>query len=251
MTIREWSVAGGALLFTLGAGCAGMGERSGSTNPTTQRVESSQQQSQLALNRANDAQKKASDQARRVADAQNDVQKAQQQLTQSQQRLRDEQEKAVQLQREAQQATREAARQAGQAQEEALQGLHEQGQQIAQGQQVIQGQVTAAAGDQLSVRPQGGHSMTFQVTDRTHITVDGRSATLEDIRQGQDARVGYELSGTTPTALSVAIGRRGAADGRGSSEPSSTGAPSQPGSGTQQDGGPASNPSQQPPGGRY
>ncbi len=53
------------------------------------------------------------------------------------------------------------------------------------------------------MRPQGGEEMTFQITDRTQVQIDGRRASASAITQGEDARVSYEMSGTQPAAVLV------------------------------------------------
>lgn len=204
---KSWRRAGLAgVLAVTGMACAGT-QRQETANPTAQAVQAQQKQSQEALNRAHDAQKKASDQEKKATEAQQDVQKAQQALIDAQRKSRSEQAKAQQLQREANDLTAQATQTARQAQQQATQSLSQQGRQVQQGQLTTAGQVVAASGDQLVIQPQNGSQpMTFRVTDRTNVTVEGQQGTLADLQQGDDARVSYQTSGTTqPEALSVDV----------------------------------------------
>jgi hypothetical protein len=204
MTMEKGYALAGAGLLALGAACAsthGAGE-----NPTAQQAQLNQEQSQQALNRATEAQKKATEQEKRAAQAQSDVQRLQQQLTEAKQREQQEAAKAQQLQREAAIATQQASQQASQSQQQALQALGDQQQQPARGEHVASGLVSNLSSDQVAVTPQGGgEPMTFQVTGRTRIEINGQQASLQDIKQGQDARVAYQYSGTTPTATVIQV----------------------------------------------
>jgi hypothetical protein len=206
MTMQKGYALAGAGLLVFGAACASTHGGSASQNPAAEQAQVNQQQSQQALNRAHEAQKRATEQEQRAAQAQNDVQKLQQQLTAAQQREQQEAAKAQQLQHEAAIATQQASQQASQSQQQAMQALGEQQQQAARGEHVASGLVTKLSSDQVVVTPQGGgEALAFQVTGRTRIEINGQQASLQDIKQGQDARVAYEFSGTTATATVIQV----------------------------------------------
>ncbi len=201
-TMVRYALPCAGLLVIAGSGCAG---RQRAESPTARHVESAQQQSQQALDRAAEAQKRASEQGARVAKAQREVQEAQRRLTESQQQLEKEQKKAEQLQQQAIEARSEASRQAEASQREASRALAKQGEYVERQQQTFSGQVTQATPDSIVVTPQVGEPMTFRVTDQTRVHIDGRKASAAEIQQGGDARVAYQISGTEPTAIVVRV----------------------------------------------
>jgi alanyl-tRNA synthetase len=212
--------------------CAGSRGESRSDTPTARQVRSAQGQSEEALQRAAQAQKRASDQAERVAKAQRDVADAQARLNRAQEQLRQEQAKAEQFQREANEAMAVSSRQAKESQQQASRALAQQGEYVQRRQQTFSGLVTQATRDQLVVTPQSGQAMTFTLTDRTQVQVDGRRSSASEIPQGGDARVAYEVSGTEPTAVLVqvmtghpATGQPRAPTEPGATEPSAPQAP--------------------------
>lgn len=195
-------------MAVLASGCASMrGQRdaSGAGNPTAQRTEASQQQSQQALDKAADAQKKAGEQARKAADAQQEVQKVQQALVKAQEKARQEQLKAQQLQTQASELTQQASRTTQRSQARASEALSQQGQQMARHQQSTAGQVTDAGPEHVTVRGRDGTSMTFQVTGDTRVTVDGHHAAAADLQPGEDAQIAYQVSGSEPVALVIQV----------------------------------------------
>lgn len=226
--MNKWWALSGAVLLAGASGCKTMGggsDRSASTDPAARQIAASQEASEKAIEQARDAQKKASDQARRAADAQREVQEAQQRLTQAQERSRQEQEKAQQLQREANEATERATAEAQRAQREASQALARQSARAERGEQMLSGQVIQATDEQLVVRPTtGGDTMTFRVTDETRIDISGRKGSASELRQGEDARVSYEVSGTEPRAVSIQVMRSEQPSDRpsGAAEPRTT-----------------------------
>jgi hypothetical protein len=218
---KAWWWAG---LIGVAGGCASMqGDRT-PANPTTQQVRESQQQSQQALKQAQEAQQRATDQAKRAADAQGEVRDLQQQLVQAQQKAKDEQAKAQQLQQEANQATQRSAQDAQASQRQAAETLSQATRQVQRDEQTVSGMVTQASPGELVVRPRsGGDPMTFRLTEQTQVRIDGRQASATEIRQGADALVSYQVSGTQPTASSVQVltGSGPAGTGSGSSSGSS------------------------------
>jgi multidrug efflux pump subunit AcrA (membrane-fusion protein) len=229
---RTWKALPWVGLVAIAAtGCASMRGESGTPqNPMAAQAQASQRRSHQALQRAADAQKRAADQEKRATAAQQQVQRDQQKLLADQARARQEQQKAEQLQREANQATQAAARQAPQAQQQAENALSQQGQLVRRGEQTIAGHIASANRNQIVLRPPEGYPMAFAVTDQTKVSVDGRTAHATDLREGQEARVAYSVSGTQPTALVVQVltgNPMGATQGTGSGT-SDTGTSSSP-----------------------
>ncbi len=186
-------------------GCASMKSSGESGNPTAQQVQTSQQQSTQALNQANEVQKKASDQEHKAAQARADVQQKQQELAQAQQKAKDEQTKAEQLQREANRETRQATQQAQQSQQQAQQALATSNQQVQRGELTTTGVVQQVNQDQLTVQPSSGQPMTFRITDRTQVRIDGQQSSASDIKQGEHAFVAYQVAGMHPNAVSIQV----------------------------------------------
>ncbi len=201
-TMMRYALPCAGLLVIGGSGCAG---RQTAESPTARHVQSAQQQSQQALDRAAEAQKRASRQGERVAQAQREVQDAQRRLTEAQERLVNEQAKAEQLQQQAIEARMQATREVEASQQEASRALTQQGQHVKRREQTFSGQVSQAAADSIVVTPQVGEPMRFKVTGNTQVQIDGRKASSAQIQQGGDARVAYQVSGTEPTATVIQV----------------------------------------------
>jgi colicin import membrane protein len=203
----------------------GGGESAAASNPGAQQVQTEQKQTEKALEEAQAAQKKATDEEKRAAEAQAQVQKTQQQLAKEQEQAKLEQEKARQLQEQANAATQQATGNAKQSQQQASQALGTQSKQVQSGQQLISGHVLEAAQDRVVVQPQGGGDpMAFRVTKQTQVQISGQRRSATDLRQGEDARVAYQVSGTQPTAVNIQVVRTNP------SAPSSSGSSGTPGS---------------------
>lgn len=205
---KLWAVSCAGLFAVAASGCSMTrgGRETASSDPAARQVAASQQQAEEAMERAREAQKKASEQAERAADAQREVRDAQQRLAEAQEKARQEQEKAQQLQQEAMRANEKATAQSRESQQQASQALTRQTERITSGEQVLAGQVLQATGEQIVVRPQGGGDpMTFVVNEQTRVEIGGQKGSATDLRQGEDARVSYEVSGTEPTAKSIQV----------------------------------------------
>lgn len=209
------------------SGCAMGGRQTASAdNPAARRVEASQERSQEALSAANEAQERASQEQQRAAEAQQELREAQRALNEAQQRAEQATARAEEAQRQANEATRRATQQAQQAQQQATQQLARQEQLVTRGEQVLSGQVTRSTSRQLEVQLPNGDPMSFALTPRTRVEIDGRQAAASDLTPGEDARVSYELSGTEPTALLVQVMRgvpSGTGTGSGSMAPPASG----------------------------
>lgn len=228
MTTRKWGILSCAGLLALG-GCASMrGNRSTeSASPGARQVATSQEQSERALDEARNAQKRASEQARKADQAQQDVQEAQRRLAEARQRAQSEAEKARRLQEEANQATERAGEQARESQQQASSALATQSERTRRGEQMISGQVLRASDDELVVRLRGrDESMTFRITEQTQVRIAGAQATASEIRQGEDARVSYQVSGIEPMATEVQV-LRSDAERSSAGSSGSTGSPDQ------------------------
>lgn len=191
-------------LLAAAAGCAST-RQDHAANPAARQVTASQQRSEQALDSARQAQQRASEQQRRAADAQRDMQQAQRQLAEAQRRAEAETARAREAQQQANQATHQAARAAQQAQQQASRQLENQEQIVSRGEQVLSGQVARASPTELVLQPSGGQATTFAITPDTRVLIDGRRASAGEIVQGGEARVSYDVTGRSPTALSVQV----------------------------------------------
>jgi hypothetical protein len=201
--LRWYVVPCAGLLAIAGSGCATTREQTSIQSPAERRVQATQEQAEQALEEARAAQRKATEQSQRAAAVQQQVHEAQQRLIEAQRKSQAEHTKAQQLQREANQATQRASELATPAQKQALAALVEESARVARGEETMLGQVKSASADQLVITSQEGQSMTFDVTDRTLIRIDGRTASAAEIQQGDDARVSYQFFGTQPMAVTV------------------------------------------------
>ncbi|ACG74514.1 conserved hypothetical protein [Anaeromyxobacter sp. K] len=214
-------MAGTALLL----GCASTRQASESPNPATREVAAEQRQSEAALKRAQDAQAAAAEQAKRAAAAEAQVRDDQAKLERDQVKLRQEQLKAQQLQTQAKQETSRAAQETQQHQQAAVSGLAAQTQRSVRDQQLAAGVVTQVRTDEIVLQPRSGGAMRFKVDDRTRVEIEGRQGSVDQIREGAEARVVYEPSANGPAAVTVAVNPSSAASGSGmgSDAPGSTG----------------------------
>ncbi|WP_242342287.1 hypothetical protein [Anaeromyxobacter terrae] len=203
-TWTRYALPGAALLAVAASGCA-TGRQATSENPAAERVSESQRQSKEALSTAQKAQEKATEQQKRAATAQADVREAQRRLNEAQQRAQQETMKAEQAQREANLAIQQSTQQAQQAQQQASRQLTQQQRLVSRGEQILGGQVKQATANQVVVQPPSGDPMTFQITNRTRVQIDGQQASAAQITPGEDARVAYEMTGTQPTAVLVQV----------------------------------------------
>jgi hypothetical protein len=86
--------------------------------------------------------------------------------------------------------------------------IAQEGQSVAHGEQSISGKIAQVQAAGLAVRPSGGHAMTLQTGAQTVVRIDGRQASIGDLHAGDDARVAYQLTGPTPTALTIDVARK-------------------------------------------
>lgn len=68
----------------------------------------------------------------------------------------------------------------------------------------IAGTVSRAGARTVAIRPAGAPPLTLRVGPRTTITVDGRPARLDALREGAEVRASYRTGGGRPTAIAIA-----------------------------------------------
>jgi colicin import membrane protein len=205
MRIMTWIAALG-----LATGCAMFGGGSESKKSETRAV---QDQATQTLQQAADAQKKAADEQAKVEKLQQEVTQKQKELADAQSRLRAQTVKAEQAQRDAQQAQRTAQQQAQQQQTQALQTQQTESQQMRSTNQqrmqtwsqekTVNGQVLNASGDKVEIRTADQSALALKVTDSTSVKVDGKTASVNDIRAGADVRASYQMVDGEAKALTI------------------------------------------------
>ncbi len=203
---RMWWLA---TIPALALGCA-----SGSSNqPKMSEATQTQTQAQQALQRAADAQKRALDEQQKAEQFQQEVMQKQKDLADAQARLTGQRAKAEQAQREAQRLSAEAQQEAQRQQQQAIQLQRQEAQthqQITQQNQqqwmqpkTVQGKAVTAGKDELLLRAPDQGDLRLKANDSTTVTVDGKSASLDDIRPGEDVRASYQVVDGQPIALVV------------------------------------------------
>jgi len=206
--VGTWVVCAG--LVAGAGGCAGR-QQARQESPASKQISASQERSQVALDEAALAQRRASEQAQRASNARREAERAeaearaaQQRATAAQQTYRAEQARAVQAQEQANRAAGEASGVAAQAQQQASRHLSEQQGEAGPGERVHTGEVVEADRGRLVVSSDRG-SVSFAVTPRTQVEVDGRQGTLADIQPGADARVSYDEAAGGATATRIVV----------------------------------------------
>jgi len=166
---------------------------------TQQAQDDAQQQYQNAAS----AQKRATEEQQKAEQAQLDVTKAQKALADAQARLEGQRAKAEQAQSDALQVGRDSHRRGARKQEQATQLQGEearQGTETQQGNQQawmktrnIRGAVAAVSSSALTVRSSDQGDVRLQLSDSTAVNLDGRMATVKEIREGSEVRASYGL----------------------------------------------------------
>jgi hypothetical protein len=67
----------------------------------------------------------------------------------------------------------------------------------------IAGTVSRAGARTVAIRPAGAPPLTLRLGPRTTITVDGRPARLDALREGAEVRASYRTGGGRPTAIAI------------------------------------------------
>jgi len=205
MRITTWIAA-----LALATGCAMFG---GSSESKKSETRTAQDQATQTLQQAADAQKKAADEQAKVEKLQQEVTQKQKDLADAQARLRAQVAKAEQAQRDAQEANRKAQQQSQQQQKAALQTQQTETQQMRSTNQErlqtwsqeksVSGRVLNASGDRLEIRTADQNGLGLKVTDSTAVRVDGKTATVNDIRPGADVRASYQVVDGEAKALTI------------------------------------------------
>jgi hypothetical protein len=199
-------VAGVALLL----GCAMGGQETKKSEART-----AQDQAQLSLQAAADAQKRAADEQAKAEQLQQEVTQKQKDLADAQARLRGQRIKAQQAQRDAQQATRSAQQeamtqqnQASQLQQTQAQEMHQTNQERQQNwtaEQKARGTLVSAQGDQVQIRTSDQDLLQLQVTDSTAVTLNGQTSSVSQLRPGSDVRTSYQAVDGQAKALTLDV----------------------------------------------
>jgi hypothetical protein len=185
-----------------------------------------QNDAQQQYQNAASAQKRAAEEQQKEEQAERDVTKAQKALADAQAKLEGQRAKAAQAQRDAGELGRDAQASGQQMQEQAtrLQGEEarqakrtQQGNQQAWMQtQDITGAVAAVNPKSLTVRSNDRGDVKLDVNDSTAISLNGRAASMNEIRAGSDVRAAYGVVEGQATAVRLDVTSTGS-----SSEPAS------------------------------
>jgi hypothetical protein len=181
---------------------------------TRRAQDDAQQQYQSAAT----AQKHAADEQQKAEQAERDVTKAQKALADAQAKLEGQRAKASQAQRDAAQTGRDAQQRGAQMQDQAtqLQGDEaRQGKRTEQGnqrawmeKQSVTGTVAAVSPGALTVRSDAGGEVKLQVSDSTAVNLDGRAASMSEIRPGNDVHASYGVVDGKTTAVQLDVASR-------------------------------------------
>jgi hypothetical protein len=160
-----------------------------------------QDEAQQQYQNAATAQKQATEEQLKAEQAERDVTKAQKALADAQTKLEGQRAKATQAQISAGQMGRDSQERGAQLQTQAtqLQGQEarqanrtQQGNQQAWMQtQNIRGPIAAVGANSLTVRSADRGDVRLQVSDSTAVNLDGRMASIADLRAGSDVRASY------------------------------------------------------------
>jgi hypothetical protein len=164
------------------------------------------------------AQKHAAEEQQKAEQAQKDVTKAQKALADAQSKLEGQRAKAAQAQRDAGQTGRDAQQRGAEMQQHATQMQGEearQGKRTEQGNerawmqtQNISGAVAAVSANDLTVRSEASGDVRLQVSDSTAVNLDGRAASISEIRPGSNVRASYGVVDGKTTAVQLDVTSR-------------------------------------------
>lgn len=196
-----------ALLVT--AGCQDKGDRSqqGSAPGAT-----ASQQAERSQEQAADASKRAAERHDEAADAQKDLRESQQKLAEDRQKAEQKTGEARQSEQQAQQRSRDAQQQTAQAEQQS--GAAAAGTGSAAGasaqaggeQKTATGQVVSASSQELVLRDQaGGQELKLKVGSDTPVMVDGKRASISDVKEGSQVRASYSEQGGQPQAIRIEV----------------------------------------------
>jgi Skp family chaperone for outer membrane proteins len=174
-----------------------------------------QDDAQQQYQNAAGAQKHASEEQQKAEQAARDVTAAQKALADAQAKLEGQQAKAAQAQRDAGKLGHDAQELGAlmQVQATQLQGQEAQeGKRTEQGNQRawtetrnVSGTVAAVSASGLTVRSDGSADVKLQVTGSTAVNLDGRAASLRDIKAGSEVRASYGVIDGKTTAVQLDV----------------------------------------------
>jgi hypothetical protein len=175
------------------------------SSPSEQKsgTQKAQDDAQQQYQNAASAQKHATEEQQKAEQAKLDVTRAQKTLADAQARLAGQRAKAEQAQSDALQMGRDSQRRGARMQEQATQLQGEearQGNQTQQGNQQawmktrnVRGAVAGVSASALTVRSEDQGDVRLQISDSTAVNLDGRVATIKEVREGSDVRASYGL----------------------------------------------------------
>jgi len=258
--MNRWTTWAAVAAATLAlAGCSDRKSGDGAQTSATQTQQSSQgqaasQQGQqgdasASLDRAQqqteaaaEAHERAADEQKALADAQADVKDAQQELQDKKQEAREKSAAAQEATQAARQETSQATTERAQAQQRMEQQREQQSSQEKQrldeqqaqaasprtggetgtsGERSVSGSVVRASASELVLRQEGGlPDLRLEVNESTPVMLDGRQASISQLREGTQVRASYEEANGEPRATRIeAQGGEGSAG----TSPGSTG----------------------------
>jgi len=187
------------------------------SSPSQQKsdTQKAQDEAQQQYQNAASAQKHATEEQQKAEQAEQEVTKAQKGLADAMAKNEGQHEKAEQAQRDAGQLGRDSQQRSALMQEQATL-LQEQG--SLQGKQTqegnrqawmqtrtIRGAVAAMSPGSLTVRSEDRGDVRLQVSESTAIKLDGRTASMKELRAGNEVRASYGLVDGHATAVRLDV----------------------------------------------
>jgi hypothetical protein len=161
------------------------------------------------------AQKHAAEEQQKAEQAERDVTTAQKALAAAQSRLEGQRAKAAQAQRDAGQMARDAEQRGAEMQQHAtqMQGVEaRQGKRTEQGNerawmqtQSVSGAVAAVGPSALTVRSYDRGDVKLELSNTTALNLDGRTASIAEIRPGNQVRASYGVVDGKSTAVQIDV----------------------------------------------
>jgi len=186
-----------------------------SPSPQMSETRKAQSDAQQQYQDAASAQKHATEEQQKAEQAERDVTAAQKTLADAQTRLAGQRAKAAQAQRDAGQLARDAQVRGAKMQDDATQL---QGQQTQQGQRMqqenqrawmqtqnIHGSIAAVSPRSLTIRSDDRGDVLLQIGDSTAVNLDGRTASIAEIRAGSAVRASYGVVDGQSTAMRLDV----------------------------------------------
>jgi hypothetical protein len=185
----------------------------------------SMQRAEQQSEKAAEAHERAADEQKALADAQKEAREAQEEARKARQEVQEKSASAQQATDAARQQTTEATTERAQAQQEAeqqRQKLAQQEQQqtdqqqaqaqapspaqqpVAEGERTVNGSVVRATPDELVLRQEGGlPDLRLKVDGGTPVMLDGRQASVADLREGTQVRASFDEANGEPRATRI------------------------------------------------